>query len=656
MVSVDSGSEDEKRGTGADPAAEARANALVGTILADRYRIHNVLASGGFGVVYTGEHVHMRKRVAIKVLHPDTEGLPGLVARFEREAIVGAHVEHKNIASARDFGKTQDGSCYLVLEFVRGATLRQVLRQGRMPLARVLRITKQIATALSKLHAKGIVHRDLNPRNVMIVPGAKDLVKVIDFGFAKVPVEQFNAMSFQKGAPTAPSQITGDGIVFGTIGYLAPEAALGMKLVDARSDLYALGAMLYEMLAGVPPFEAETQATLFLRHRMDPVPRIAERSGASVPKELEAIALRLLAKSPADRFQRAEEVSRALEAATAALEAEARAPEPIEPEPISLSVAGAAPPRSLPRFEDVADGTPEPTVTTGDRGAPEPEGAPSPGPKTVPSPKHAPAPSRGRSVWLLLAGAALLATAGFVVLRSKHDPAAASGSTSVAPATPASASGPPRVDPPRPKPTAERAASPVGSAAAPTATAIAGLDAEAWRRIVRQAPTSRDFTKAAEGLLALAELDPTALSTVEMRAAAVETAVTAASDRAKGALVVKSLAERFGSDGVDVLYEIVTTRGGSQAATLATPLLADAAVRARGTPALRVAFDLREAACGERASLLDRVRTEGDARSLAILSGMRSPDCDAGSGACCLRDNPAVETAARELGERLARP
>lgn len=654
-MSVDSGSEADKSGTGADPAAEARANALVGTIVADRYRIHNVLASGGFGVVYTGEHVHMRKRVAIKVLHPDTEGLPGLVSRFEREAIVGAHVEHKNVASARDFGKMQDGSCYLVLEFVRGATLRQILRQGRMPLARVLRITRQIATALSKLHAKGIVHRDLNPRNVMVIPGPKDLVKVIDFGFAKVPVERFNAMSFQKGTPTAPSQITGDGVIFGTIGYLAPEAALGMRLVDNRSDLYALGAMLYEMLAGVPPFEAETQAGLFLRHRTEPVPSIAERSGADVPKELEAIALRLLAKSPEDRFQRAEELLRALDAAGAALDGDAQATEPIEPEPISLSVAGAAPPRSLPRFEDVAEGTPEPTVTTNHREAPAADRASAPAPKTLASPTTAPPPSRGRSAWLLLAGAALLATGGFVLLRSKDGPATASGSTAAATATAASAPEPARADPPRPQITAERSATPAASAAAPTATAIAGLDAEAWRRIVRQAPTSRDFPKAAEGLLALAELDPGALSTVEMRAAAVETTLTASADRAKGAVLAKALAERFGSDGIDVLYDLATTRGGSLAASLATPLLSDSAVRARGTPALRIAIELREAACSDKPALLDRARTEGDARTLALLSAMRAPDCDASGGACCLRDNPAVETAARELGERLAK-
>src|SRR5688500_11027426 len=144
---------------------------MVGQVLSDRYRIHNVLAMGGMGAVFTGAHVHMRKRVAIKLLHPDTEGLPGLVARFEREAIVGAHVEHPNVASARDFGRLKDGSYYLILEFVRGLTLRQLLHKGPLTPARAVRITRQLASALAAVHERGIVHRDLAPRNVMVIPG-----------------------------------------------------------------------------------------------------------------------------------------------------------------------------------------------------------------------------------------------------------------------------------------------------------------------------------------------------------------------------------------------------------------------------------------------------------------------------------------------------
>jgi eukaryotic-like serine/threonine-protein kinase len=649
------GKGDAVRGT-QDPALEARANALVGKVIADRYRIHNVLATGGMGVVYTGEHVHMRKRVAIKVLHPDTEGLPGLVARFEREAIVGAHVEHKNVASARDFGKMEDGSHYLVLEFVRGITLRQILRHGRMPLARVIRITKQVLIALSKVHAKGIVHRDINPRNVMVIPGPKDLVKLIDFGFAKVPVEKFNAMSFQKGSVVAPSQITGDGIIFGTIGYLAPEAALGMRHVDHRSDLYAVGAIFYEMLCGVPPFEADTQAALFLQHRTEPVPKMPESDGISVPPPLEAIAHRLLAKTQPERFQKAEEVIRALDAAAADLDGDTLMVDVVEAEPISLSVAGAQAPRSLPRYEDVAEGTPRPAdahdATTDEKGTPPAIEAPPPATR---SPKAA-AKEKGNSAWLFVVAFMALGGAGvFFAYRSGFFGTPTTGGTTTG-ATRPSATAAPSAATTTPEPAKSAA---VASAVAPpplpvpTVTVVAGLDTEAWKRIVKQAPATRDFAKASEGVRALAELDPTSLAGADMRAAVVEVVVTAAADRAQGAVLTKALAERFGPDGVDVLYDLVATRGGSQAAILATPFLQNQEVRARGSEALRVALDLRDAKCEDKPSVLDKVRQHGDERSLAILSAMRSPDCDASSGACCMRENPAVETAARELQERL---
>jgi len=477
-----------------------------------------------------------------------------------------------------------------------------------------------------------------------VIPGPKDLVKVIDFGFAKVPVEKFNAMSFQKGTPTAPSQITGDGIIFGTIGYLAPEAALGMRHVDARSDLYALGAMFYEMLSGQPPFEAETQGGLFLLHRTEPVPPMAERAGVEVPAELEAVATKLLAKTQEDRFQRAEDVLRALDAADASIKADTKLDDAIEPEPISLSVAGAAPPRSLPRFEDVAEGTPEPSVTE--------RRAETSAPRVAVAVKAPPPAPRRKTPWVAIALVVAAGAAVVLVMRSgllsggddRHAAAPTTEPSATAPAAPAAT----------PKPIVS--ASPTASAPpAPTvtATAVAGLDADAWRRIVRQAPTSRDFTKAIDGLLALAELDPAALGPADMRAAAVEIVVAASADRAQGALLMKALSERFGSDGVDVLYDIVTTRGGSQAAGLATPTLQKPEVRSRGTAGLRVALELREAPCSDKPTLMDRVRAEGDERSLAILSSMRAAECDASAGECCMRENPAVETAARELADRL---
>jgi eukaryotic-like serine/threonine-protein kinase len=238
-------------------AAAERAASLLGRKIARRYRIDRLIALGADGGVYRGEHLRTGTQVAIKVLHPDSEGPAEVVARFEREAIVAAHLEHPNVASTIDFGRLDDGCCYLVLEHLEGLTLHRLIKDGPLPALRAVDIARQIAAGLAAVHDKGFVHRDLKPRNVMIIPGPPDQVKLIDFGLAKVPLERSLKVAGKKlPAPTALSTPPRDDVLFGTPGYLAPEAASGMSMVDERSDLYALGAILYEMLAGVPPFEA----------------------------------------------------------------------------------------------------------------------------------------------------------------------------------------------------------------------------------------------------------------------------------------------------------------------------------------------------------------------------------------------------------------
>ncbi len=273
---MDSRSRPESRENLADIAARSRAATLVGTVISQRYRIVDLLAMGGVGAVYLAEHVHMQKHVAVKVLHPDSAGLPDLVARFEREAVAGAHVQHPNVAAATDFGELPDGSFFLVLEYVRGTTLREVIRRGPLPSARTARIGRQIAAGLGAAHAMGIVHRDLKPRNVMLIEGERDMVKLIDFGIARLDLKQVSAVAASRAAPI-DDRITTSGAVFGTIAYLAPEAALGMDTVDARADLYALGVVLYEMLAGKHPFETNDPVALFKMHAQRPVP--PSRSG-----------------------------------------------------------------------------------------------------------------------------------------------------------------------------------------------------------------------------------------------------------------------------------------------------------------------------------------------------------------------------------------
>ncbi|WP_049949835.1 serine/threonine-protein kinase [Sorangium cellulosum] len=307
-----------------EEAAKQRAVSYLGRVISKRYRIDEVIAMGGMGAVYRGEHVHMHKRVAIKILHPDTERLPELVQRFEREAIAGAHIQHRNVATATDFGEAEDGSFFLVLEYVRGTTLHEIIRRGPMPAARAALIARQIAAALGATHAMSIVHRDVKPRNVMVVEPQGDLVKLIDFGLAKVSVDQLRRSvaspeSTRMEGESLPVRLTTAGVIFGTIAYLAPESALGMDFVDERADLYALGLIFYEMLAGKHPFLAKDPVELFNQQRSAPVPAIAEHApGVAVPPAIEAVVRRLLEKQPRARFESAAELIAALDAACAA--------------------------------------------------------------------------------------------------------------------------------------------------------------------------------------------------------------------------------------------------------------------------------------------------------------------------------------------------
>ena len=273
------------------------------------------------GAVFVGEHVHMQKRVAIKVLRPEVEGFATMAARFEREAIAGARVDHPNVAAATDFGRTEDGSYFLVLEYVPGKTLRQVIKAGAVPPARAAHLARQIAAGLDACHRAGVLHRDVKPRNIIVDEARGDLVKLIDFGLARVPTvvepDETDGEEAADGdeAPTH-RHLTIKGIVFGTVAYMAPEAALGMEAVDERSDLYALGMILYEMLAGRHAFDATEPAELFLSQRVTIPPPLCERAPeVPVPPALEAVALRLLAKRPADRYPTAAAVVEALDAA-----------------------------------------------------------------------------------------------------------------------------------------------------------------------------------------------------------------------------------------------------------------------------------------------------------------------------------------------------
>jgi len=352
-----------------DEAARRRAASLIGRVISQRYRIDEVVAMGGMGAVYRGEHVRMRKRVAIKILHPDTEGLPELVTRFEREAVAGAHIQHPNVATATDFGETEDGLFYLILEYVRGITLHELIRRGPMPASRAVHIARQLAAGLQAAHDMEVVHRDVKPRNVMVIEAQGDLVKLIDFGFAKVELKRLSAVAAQAGRDDVgaePERLTGAGVVFGTVAYLAPEAAFGMEAVDARSDLYALGLMFYELLAGKHPFTATDPVALFTQQCTLMPPPIAERApGVQVPPEIEAVVQRLCAKRQDARYQSAAEMIDALDEACVA--AGLALPSPVSastrpPPTTSARTPSLPPPPAVPKLEvePAPDSTPAP--------------------------------------------------------------------------------------------------------------------------------------------------------------------------------------------------------------------------------------------------------------------------------------------------------
>jgi serine/threonine-protein kinase len=248
------------------------------------------------GAVYRADHVHIKKSFALKILHPELTHQKEAVKRFEREAIAAARIDHPNVATAIDFGNLPSGEFYLVLDYVQGQSLRSLLQQEeRLSEVRTIRISRQIAAALAAAHAANIVHRDLKPDNVMLVDSnaETDFVKVLDFGIAKLRSEELS---------NEPA-ITRFGTIFGTPEYMSPEQALG-HTVDARSDLYSLGIMMYEMLSGKTPFADDQLVTVLSRQMTEPPAPLT----CATP-ELAAIIMQLLEKQPDLRQASAEHLT-----------------------------------------------------------------------------------------------------------------------------------------------------------------------------------------------------------------------------------------------------------------------------------------------------------------------------------------------------------
>ncbi len=289
-----------------------------GQVIGDKYQIIGRLSEGGMGTVYRARHRTLGTQLAIKVVKNDGDSQFG--RRFAQEALLASSVQHPNIIYLLDFGSLPDGRSYLVMEFLQGRTLTDAIRQGPMDVARACVIALQLVRGIAAVHQKGIVHRDLKPDNVFLLEqdGVSDLVKIIDFGIAKrakaggpdgtpPPLPEPSYLATSSGAkkadePVDLATLTRVGALLGTPGYMAPEQIRGMR-VDARTDQYAIGCILYKMLTGRAPYESKSAAELMAMHLMDqPRPVQELRPQHDIPPGLAAIVMRLLAKKPDERF------------------------------------------------------------------------------------------------------------------------------------------------------------------------------------------------------------------------------------------------------------------------------------------------------------------------------------------------------------------
>jgi serine/threonine-protein kinase len=616
------------------------AESLIGQMIQGRYRIDSILGEGGMGTVYAAEHTLMRKKVALKVLHPDMSRQPDIVERFEREALAAGHIDHPNIAAATDFGQLEDGSFFLVLELVVGANLADLIADGPLGVPRAIHIARQIASALARAHSLGVVHRDLKPDNVMLVTrrADSDFVKVLDFGIAKVPVLEAGkgpdsqALSLPlSSAPAKPPRVlTKAGMIYGTPAYMSPEQAVG-EPVDGRADLYALGVLLFEMITGKRPFRHDNVAQLLGLHVTGKVPAMAEVAPAvDVPPAVEAIVRRLLAKDPAGRFATAGELETALAQSTAVTLPAEPSPDTTKPS----SVTGA------PLVAVEAAEVSQAGLLPAEMGV---------------APKS-------RMKWAGVAGASLLLGAiGALVSLGGHG-------TDTSDTKPTPAASPSAAEPP--VPSSVRSASPtltetltggVDAAAPvpedPLAPALASAEAALKKhepavvlRIVGPLEASHGSSAAVHRLLerayamkgdraaALREADawlkaePAATADLGLQSDIGEIATHPDSSGP----AVAFLASRMGAPGVDILYDLAYATGQSPIVSKrAAAALSQPDVRSHGGPAVEILLDLRAAGtCEARHALLPRVKSDGDRRALTILTSWQSSKKEA----CMHRD------------------
>ena len=282
---------------------------LVGSILADRYHVIRRIGEGGMGQVYLAEHVKMKRKSAVKVLHQGMVHDPDAISRFNREASNASQIQHPNVAAIYDFGETHEGLIYLAMEYVDGEPLTKIIeRHGALTAARAADIGHQVASALEAAHDMGIIHRDLKPDNIIIARGraGEDIAKVVDFGIAKA-------------VQADEQKVTKTGLAIGTPEYMSPEQ-LGGDQLDSRTDIYSLGLVTFNMLTGELPFPSVvSRESLIMRLTEKPRTLAEIKTDVQWPAELQTVMDKALANHPADRYQHVSQFGRDLVTAVATM-------------------------------------------------------------------------------------------------------------------------------------------------------------------------------------------------------------------------------------------------------------------------------------------------------------------------------------------------
>lgn len=492
------------------PVQVAQQTYPAGTVIGGRYQVEQVIGIGGFGAVYRCTQLNMQQTVAVKVLR--NEHLTSLehVKRFTREAQSVSRLKHPNTIHIFDFGSHSDGALYVAMEFLEGETLAHRLDQfGKIHWETMVLIATQVCHSLTEAHAIGLIHRDLKPENIMLIPVAGDpnFVKVLDFGIAKMQKD-----------PARPGEasLTEAGMIMGTPTYMAPEQAKGEE-VDARSDIYALGVLMYEALTGHAPFQDETAMKVLVAHIKDPVPPFAKYAApGEVPIEIEQVVMQCLEKDPSKRpASTVQLVDRLVAAARRARESAAALTQVGDlPTAQNEALTTAAMAAMVSRR---ASSTDVPAAGHEDSAAGGRQAAATPGETR---------PAAGAKTPLLVAGAALVAVAAGVAValallgpnpRAKAAPAGAvqpaaaprvgagppNTPAAAAPggvAAPAAVSAVKAAAEPRP-PVEPRPAAPVAPVAAPVAVAVPAAE------VVKPEPGRGEATKASASKPAVSKVD-----------------------------------------------------------------------------------------------------------------------------------------------------